>query len=138
MNLFTLKVFSSNGIYYDGTTTDLLIPATDGSFGIQANHENMVVAIVPGEIHIKKEDGSWLTAAISSGFADIRDNTVTVLADTVESPEEIDQRRAQEALERAEERMRQKQSIQEYHASQAAIARAMNRLKTSRDRNWHL
>lgn len=138
MNLFTLKVFSSNGIYYDGTTTDLLIPATDGSFGIQANHENMVVAIVPGEIHIKNEDGSWLTAAISSGFADIRDNTVTVIADTVESPEEIDQRRAQEALERAEERMRQKQSIQEYHASQAAIARAMNRLKTSRDRNWHL
>ena len=48
---------------------------------------------------------------------------------SVESPEEIDIRRAQEAKERAEEQLRQKQSIQEYHVSQASMARAMLRLK---------
>ena len=55
-------------------------------------------------------------------------NRVTIIVDSVERPEEIDARRAQEALERAQEAMRQKQSIQEYHMSQANIARAMARL----------
>lgn len=54
---------------------------------------------------------------------------VTVLADTVERPEEVDANRAKEALERAQERLRQKQSIQEYHMTQAAMARALTRLK---------
>ena len=53
---------------------------------------------------------------------------VTILVDFAEKPEEIDERRAKEALERAQEAMRQKQSIQEYHMSQANMARAMARL----------
>ena len=44
-------------------------------------------------------------------------------------PEEVDVNRAKEALERAQERLRQKQSIQEYHMTQAAMARALTRLK---------
>ncbi len=57
---------------------------------------------------------------------------VTLLADTVERPEEIDIKRAKEAKERAEERMRQKQSIREYYQTQAALNRALSRLKVSR------
>ena len=57
---------------------------------------------------------------------------VTLLADTVERPEEIDIKRAKEAKERAEERMRQKQSIREYYQTQEALNRALSRLKVSR------
>ena len=52
---------------------------------------------------------------------------------TVERPEEIDIRRAEEARDRAEEQLRQKQSIVEYHISQAALARAMTRLRVSKN-----
>lgn len=48
-----------------------------------------------------------------------------------EKPEEIDVRRAEEAKQRAEERLRQKQSIHEYYHSRAALARAMARLKAT-------
>jgi len=54
-----------------------------------------------------------------------------ILADTCELPEEIDIKRAEEARERAEEMLRQKQSIQEYYMTQAALNRAINRLKVS-------
>ena len=54
------------------------------------------------------------------------------MADTAESPEEIDIRRANEAKLRAEELLRQKQSIKEYYHTQAALNRAMNRLKVTR------
>ena len=54
------------------------------------------------------------------------------MADTAESPDEIDVRRANEAKLRAEEALRQKQSIQEYYHIQAALNRAMNRLKVTK------
>ena len=54
---------------------------------------------------------------------------VEVLVDTIERPEEIDVRRAREAKERVEERMRQHQSKMEYHRNAASLARAMARLK---------
>ena len=54
-----------------------------------------------------------------------------ILADSCELPEEIDLKRAEEARLRAEEQMRQKQSIMEYYHTQAALNRAMNRLKVS-------
>ena len=56
---------------------------------------------------------------------------VTLLVETAEHPEEIDIARAREAKERAEEQLRQKQSIQEYYHSRASLARAMTRLKAT-------
>jgi F-type H+-transporting ATPase subunit epsilon len=56
-------------------------------------------------------------------------NRVVMIVDTAEQPDEIDALRAQEALDRAKERLRQKQSIQEYYRTQASIARALSRLK---------
>lgn len=50
-------------------------------------------------------------AVVGQGFCEIANNRVMLLADTIEKPEEIDRIRAQEALERAKERLRQKQSI---------------------------
>ena len=62
---------------------------------------------------------------------DFDNNRAKLFCLSVESPDEIDIRRAQEAKERAEEQLRQKQSIQEYHMNQMALARAMTRLKVT-------
>lgn len=102
--------------------------SADGSMGIMAHHEDMVMAITEGPMRIQTEDGTWIEAVSGIGHVRVAYNRVTIIVDTVERPEEIDARRAQEALERAEEAMRQKQSIQEYHMSQANMARAMARL----------
>ena len=76
-------------------------------------------------------DGGWHYAAISEGFIQIMPDRAVILADSCELPEEIDIKRAEEARERAEEQLRQKQSIREYYETQAALNRAMNRLKIS-------
>ena len=71
-----------------------------------------------------------IPAVCGSGFVEVSsDNQVEVLVDTIERPEEIDVRRAREAKERVEERMRQHQSKMEYHRNAASLARAMARLK---------
>ena len=112
MSKFYVKIISSNRIFYEGFCHCLIVPAVDGEMRLQ-----------------KEEGGEWLYAVLGKGFCMTANNRVTVLADTVERPEEVDANRAKEALERAQERLRQKQSIQEYHMTQAAMARALTRLK---------
>ena len=131
METFSLRVISSDKVFYEGRCQNMIIPTPDGQFGVMAHHENMVVAVEIGELRLQTPEGEWVAAYVSKGFAEIMNNRVYVLVNAAERPEDIDIKRAQEAKERAQERMRQKQSIQEYHMSQAALARAMARLKTS-------
>ena len=130
MSKFYVKIISSNRIFYEGFCHCLIIPAVDGEQAIMAHHEETIIAVQNGEMRMQKEEGGeWSYAVLGKGFCMAANNRVTVLADTVERPEEVDVNRAKEALERAQERLRQKQSIQEYHTTQAAMARALTRLK---------
>lgn len=138
MSTFKLTVYCSDKIFFNDQCSSLIIPTPDGEMGILPNHENMVVAIVFGEMHIKLGEEEWLTAAVSNGFAEVMDNIVSVIVDTAEKPEDIDILRAKEAKERAEESLRQQQSIREFYSSQAALARAITRLKTSKDKDWKI
>ena len=130
MSKFYVKIISSNRIFYQGFCHCLIIAAVDGEQAIMAHHEETIIAVQNGEMRMQKEEGGeWSYAVLGKGFCMAANNRVTVLADTVERPEEVDVNRAKEALERAQERLRQKQSIQEYHTTQAALARALTRLK---------
>ena len=130
MSKFYVKIISSNRIFYEGFCHCLIIPAVDGEQAIMAHHEETIIAVQNGEMRMQKEEGGeWSYAVLGKGFCMAANNRVTVLADTVERPEEVDVNRAKEALERAQERLRQKQSIQEYHTTQADLARALTRLK---------
>lgn len=138
METFFLKIISSDKVFYKGRCQSLIIPTPDGDLGVLAHHENMVVAVEIGELHLKTEEGEWITAAVSKGFVEIINNRVSVLVAAAERPEDIDIKRAEEAKERAEERLRHKMSQKEYHLSQASLARAMARLKTSKDGKWNI
>jgi F-type H+-transporting ATPase subunit epsilon len=128
---FQLEIIASDHEFYKGDCENLIFPGLDGEYGILPNHEAMVTALQAGEIRYKVS-GEWRYAAVSAGFIEIEKDYVILLADTVELPEEIDIKRAEEAKLRAQERLRQKQSIQEYYHTQAALNRAMNRLKVSK------
>ena len=128
---FSIRLIASDHLFYDGPCTGVIIPALDGQREVLAHYESVIMAIDCGELKIKMPDGTWQIAIVGSGFARVSHGRVYVLVDTAERPEEIDVKRAQEAKERAEEQLRQKQSIQEYHISSASLARAMSRLSAS-------
>jgi len=128
MNTFELKVIAIDKTFFKGRCKQIIVPAYDGELGIMAHHESSVIALVEGLTRIQLEDGTWLEAVTGVGHVQIAYNRVQMLVDFAERPEEIDEKRAQAALVRAQEAMRQKQSIQEYHMSQANMARAMARL----------
>ena len=128
-NSFYLKVISANRVFFSGKCESVVVPEFDGEKEILAHHENMVIAINRGDMRFKPEgESEWQEAVVGMGLVEIMNNRVTLLVETAEHPEEIDMARAKEAKERAEEQMRQKQSIREYYHSRASLARAMARI----------
>ena len=97
-----------------------------------AHHEQMTSTVEIGEIRFKLPDGTWQEAVVSDGLITVDHNRVNIIVYSAEKPEEIDKFRAEAALERAKEQMQAKQSIMEYHISQASLSRAMARLKGAR------
>ncbi len=132
MNTFRLKLIAGNRKFFDGRCVSLTVPAYDGEMGILANHSNMACALDEGTVRLEKEDGEKVEAVVTGGFVEIIDNTVVMLAHTIERPEEIDVRRAREAKQRAEEQLRRKQSKAEYYHSRAALGRAVARLRATK------
>lgn len=129
MNTFSLKIIACDKVFFDGQCEMLIFPGYDGEMAVMAHHEPMTTTNEIGEIRFKDSDGQWHRAIVSDGLVKVDRNEVHVLVYSVERPEEIDAIRAEAALERAKEQLRQKQSIMEYHISSASLARAMARLR---------
>lgn len=132
MNHFSLVVLAAERSFYDGECVSLVIPTLDGQYGIQANHSNTIGAVVPGMLKITTPEEEVIIAAVSEGLVKIENNQVLILVDTAERPEEIDENHARYSAQEAKEAMLQKKSIQDYHAAQAKMARAINRLKVKK------
>ncbi len=129
---FRLSVISVNGIFYDDLAQEIILPCEDGELAILSGHEEMILAISDGVIKIKNNEGKWIYGVVSLGSVQVTtDNKCTVIVNTVEKPEDIDKKRAQEAYEFAWEHLQQKQSIKEFKKSQAGLARALTRLKAA-------
>ena len=129
MKTFPLRVLAPERTFFDGACTSLTVPSIDGMYGLMAQHEDIVLAVVPGKLTLRDADGVEQIAAVSEGVLKMEHGEALVLVDTIERPEEIDKARAERSRQLAEERLRQKQSVQEYYRSKAALARAMARLK---------
>lgn len=127
MNVFQLTVLAADKPFYDGPCESLRFPGSDGQYGIQANHRNMIAAIVPGTLRFQTAEEEQV-AAISEGLIKVEDNHVLILADTIERPEDIDVNRAKRDADEAQEILLQKRSLQDHHTARARMVRALNRL----------
>jgi F-type H+-transporting ATPase subunit epsilon len=102
-------------------------PGVEGEFGVLPNHVNLLSALAIGVLRFNA-GGKSQNVFISGGFADVSNNTVTVLADAAELAEEIDQARAQVSRERAEKRLTEKAEKVDITRAEASLKRAMTRL----------
>ncbi|HIT42321.1 MAG TPA: ATP synthase F1 subunit epsilon [Candidatus Caccovicinus merdipullorum] len=138
MSTFWLKIVASDHVFFNGSCEALVVPAHDGEVGILPHREAMILAIQEGELRFRtpESNGQWRKAVVGLGIVQVANNRVTVIVDTAERPEDIDEVRAKQALERAEEQMRQKQSLREFKMSQASMVRAIARLKGKRESEY--
>ena len=132
MSTFNLDVVTPTRNLEEMVVSYVRCPGLDGSFGIMANHQEGIFSLDIGEIMIKtKSETKYLST--SGGFAEIVNDGVSILVETVESASDIDIPRAEAALQRARDR---KSSSDNENLDQvrleSALSRALNRLQVAK------
>lgn len=127
-NDFTLKIITPDRVFYEKPVKMVEFDTVEGEIGVLPGHIPMTVIIKPGVLTITEDEGRK-EAALHAGFAEILQNQVTILAEIIEWPEEIDEGRANEAKERAEERLRAKEPGTDVARAEIALKRALTRIE---------
>ena len=128
---FRLEIVTAERIVLSDEVDQINAPGAAGRMGILARHEPLLTSLIPGELDIIK-NGERTPFAISGGFMEVLPDHVTILADTAERADEIDEARAEAARRRAEELIRERRSDQEMLLAEAQLRRAMVRLSVAR------
>jgi F-type H+-transporting ATPase subunit epsilon len=125
-----LTIVTPSGPAYRGDVESVVLPGTEGDFGVLPGHERFLTALRTGVVQIRAA-GQTIYAASGDGFADVSADRVNVLVDSCELASEIDVERAELARQRAEQGLAAVGSDTEaarLAEFEAALARARNRL----------
>ena len=125
-----VEVVTAERELYNGEADLVSAPSAEGRIGILPQHAPLLTLLIPGELRIKL-GGEEEPLFVSGGFLEVFEDTVTILADTAEHAEEIDQARAEAARRRAQERLEHADSERERAELQGALQRAINRLRVA-------
>ena len=131
MNKFYLEIITPEKVFFRGEVESVNIPSIGGACTVMAGHQPMVFATEPGTISITA-DGQTREAFMSEGFIEVRPDETIAFSQAVEWPEEINELRAREAKDRAEEQLRRNRSAAEYRLNRMALQRAFARLRVKK------
>ena len=131
MSTFSVEIVTPIKVLNQENVSYIRGPGLDGYFGVMKKHREGVIALDVGEIKIKT-DGNTEWYATSGGFAEIGSTKVELLLESIEKSNEIDVKRAAEALERAKDRKNNPQEKIDNIRLEASLTRAMNRLRVSK------
>lgn len=127
MEQFKLRIITPDRVFYEGEVDMVEFNTTEGEIGVLPGHIPMTVIVKPGILTITESEETK-EAALHAGFAEILQNQVTILAEVVEWPDEIDLNRAEEARKRAEERIKSHTPETDMARAETALLRALARI----------
>lgn len=127
-NTFLLRIITPERLFYEGQVEMVEFNTTEGEIGVLPGHIPLTVILKPGILNIYEPEVEK-HAALHAGFAEILQDRVTILAEIIEWPNEIDQERASAARARAEERLRSKTPETDIARAETALQRAVARIE---------
>ena len=120
-------------VYSEEDVDRIIAPGVEGELGVLPLHTPLLTMMQPGLMRIIRGNEE-IEMVITGGFIEVRENHVTVLADTAERADDIDEARAQEARQRAQRRLEERTTEMDLSRAEAALARSLIRLKMAERR----
>jgi F-type H+-transporting ATPase subunit epsilon len=135
-----LTIVTPEGIRFDGPVDRVVVPGSEGDFGVLPGHERFLSPVRIGELQLEVPGANGRWAAVSDGFAEVTADKVVLMVDTCEFAGDIDTARAERARARAEHEMEllkaRTEEDRNYRLEEAALQRALIRLQVAaRQRN---
>ena len=128
-----LEIITAERQVYSDEVDMVIAPGFDGQLGILPMHAPLMTMLKPGELTVRK-DGENIYVAVSGGFMEVLGNRVSVLADACEQSDEIDEERAELAIQRAQDRLANRGSDMELERAVSSLRRAQVRVDLVRRR----
>ncbi|KAF1301243.1 MULTISPECIES: F0F1 ATP synthase subunit epsilon [Enterococcus] len=136
-NYLTVNVVTPAGLVYDHHAKIVVANTSNGEIGIMAKHAPIIVPLKIDEVRVKRTDSDthvdWI--AVNGGIMEVRDNIVSIIADSAERERDIDVPRAERAKQRAEkliEEAKQVEDVDQLRRATVALHRAINRINVSK------
>ena len=130
-NRFVIRIITPDRVFYEGKAEMVEFNTVEGEVGIYKNHIPMTMIIKPGILCITDGEEEKI-AALHAGFVEVLPDKITILAEIIEWPDEIDVERAEAAKERAEKRLREKNPATDMVRAEAALQRSIARISAIR------
>jgi F-type H+-transporting ATPase subunit epsilon len=125
---FSLEIVTPARVVFQGEVTSFSAPGTLGGFQVLYNHAPLLSSLEVGLLKVRDREGHDVLYATGGGFVEVKNNHAVVLAESAETPAEIDVARAKAAMERAKKRLDAPVPGIDIERARAALARALNRL----------
>ena len=126
-----LEIVTPEGLLLRDEVDELVAPGSDGYFGVRPGHTPLLATLGLGELSYRKGQ-AWKRLSCFSGWCEVLPDRVNVLAEIGERAEDIDVGRAEQALRRAEERLKMIRDEEGYAGAHLAYVRAVTRLAVAR------
>ena len=130
---FELSIVTPQGESYQGSVESVVLPGSEGDFGVLPAHEHFLTPLRIGAVEIRTGKET-LYAAIADGFAEVGEGRVVVLVEGCELAHEIDAARAELDRDRAREGLAEldrDEDAERFAQYEAALAHAHARLEVS-------
>ena len=133
-----VSVLTAEGRLFDGSADFIVVPGSDGELGVLQGHVPLVATLKPGPVRVSTGNDEDILF-VSGGFVEVgrepadggEQTSVTVLADSGERAQDIDEARAEEARRQAQALLGEKLSSEEYAAAAAALERSSARIRVA-------
>jgi F-type H+-transporting ATPase subunit epsilon len=122
-------IVSAEHEIYSGTVEMVFAPAEMGEVGILPRHSPLIARLKPGEVRVTVPGGEEQNFYVSGGILEVQPHVVTVLADTAVRARDLDESKALEAKQRAEETLANKASEFDEAKALAELAEAAAQLR---------
>jgi F-type H+-transporting ATPase subunit epsilon len=130
MGTLHLEVVTPEKVLVSRDVEMVVAPGILGEFGVLEGHVPFLTGIVPGELRYIS-GGKTERFAVTSGFAEVSNNNVSVLVNAAENAIDIDLERARKAMERARERLARERGAEDvdFLRAEVALKRAIARIR---------
>jgi F-type H+-transporting ATPase subunit epsilon len=126
-----LEIVTPDGVVLSEDVELVTLPGIEGQLGILPHHVRLMTRIVPGEILVRR-NGQDDYFAVGGGLVEVTGKSVVIATDMAIAATMIDEAKAEEARQRAADRLLEKVSSEEVASVNAALARSLAQLRVKR------
>ena len=125
-----VDVVSAEELIFSGLAESVVIPGIMGELGIYPRHAPLLTRIKPGSVRIKRPDqADEELIYVSGGMLEVQPSHVTILSDTAIRGKDLDEARALEAKQAAEETLKNRTAEVDYAQAEAELLQAIAQLR---------